>query len=136
MVREFTRDDDWRVTVLFDPRVGKELADEPEFLDKFEAGVALAASLIAHLVREGAETRLITCEEDSGFGVGTAHSYKLLYQLARVAPVIDVDDAPEPRKSRSNNLSGQFMIVIASAARNRRSAPRTISTEFVNFEEL
>jgi uncharacterized protein (DUF58 family) len=136
MVREFTRDDDWRVTVLFDPRVGKEDAAEPEFAEKFEAGVKLAASLISHFARAGAETRLITSEEDSGFGAGTSHSYKLYYQLARVAMITDADEAPESRRSRDNTTYGQFVIAIASAARTAQAVPRAVSTEFVSFEEL
>ncbi|HEX5085409.1 MAG TPA: DUF58 domain-containing protein, partial [Blastocatellia bacterium] len=60
MVREFLRDDDWRVTMVFDARVGKEEASKPEFAEKFERGVTLAASLIAYFIRAGVEMRLIT----------------------------------------------------------------------------
>ncbi|MGE0130908.1 MAG: DUF58 domain-containing protein [Blastocatellales bacterium] len=144
MVREFTRDDDWRVTILFDPRVEKELASTPEFAEKFERGVTLAASLISHFIREGAETRLITDsitdsitgEDDSGFGLGRAHSYKMFYQLARLAPVTDADGAGEPDGPRADNHFGQFRIVIASGARNSHWNRRAGSTEFINFEEL
>jgi uncharacterized protein (DUF58 family) len=141
MVREFTREDDWRVTILFDSRVERESAAAPEFLGKFEAGVRLAASLIAHFTREGAETRLITCEEDSGFGVGVAHSYKLFYQLARVAPApsapaANPEDAQEPKGPRGGNLYGQFTIMIASATSASAEASRAGSAEVVTFEEL
>jgi uncharacterized protein (DUF58 family) len=140
MVREFTRDDDWRVTIMFDPRVDKELAAEANFNEKFESGVTLAASLLSRFARAGAETRLITCltsgDEDSGFGVGSPHSYKMFYQLARIAPVTESGDAGARNEPRSNSLSGQFVIVIASATRNARANLRAASTEFVNFEEL
>jgi len=144
MVREFTRDDDWRVTILFDPLVGKELASAPEFAEKFERGVTLAASLISHLVRAGAETRLITGpisgRDDSGFGVGKSHSYKMFYQLARISPVTDpaadVDGARAFEGPRTDNQFGQFRIVIASAARNLQMNHRAPSTEFINIEEL
>ncbi len=59
MVREFTRDDDWRVTILFDSRIDKERISDPEFAEKFERGVTLAASLLSHFIRAGAETRLV-----------------------------------------------------------------------------
>ena len=144
MVREFTRDDDWRVTILFDARVKKELASTPEFAEKFERGVTLAASLISHFVRAGAETRLITSEGDSGFGLGNSHSYKMFYQLARLAPVTDpvtdpitdMDGARQPDGPRADSQFGQFRIVIASDAGNSQVDQRASSTEFINFEDL
>jgi len=140
MVREFTRDDDWRVTILFDARVEKESASTPEFAEKFERGVTLAASLISHFVRAGAETRLITNpktgEEDSGFGLGNSHSYKMFYQLARLAPEPDADGARAPSPAQTGDLSGQFVIVIGSGARGSRLNQRACSAELINFEDL
>jgi uncharacterized protein (DUF58 family) len=139
MVREFTRDDDWRVTVVFDARVEKESASTPEFAEKFERGVTLAASLISHFIRAGVEMRLITIHginpaaggNDSGFGLGNAHSYKMFYQLARIAPAPEADIGRDPSPARPDD---PFMIVIASASsaslRNERAA------EFITFEEL
>lgn len=139
MVREFTRDDDWRVTIAFDARVEKESASAPEFAEKFERGVTLAASLISHFIRAGIETRLITLTapdstnggSDSGFGVGNAHSYKMFYQLARIAPATEADVGSDPSPVRSDD---PFLIVIASASRaphlNWRAA------EFIVLEEI
>lgn len=131
MVREFTRDDDWRVTILFDAHAEKELASTPEFAEKFERGVTLAASLISHFVREGAETRLITSGNDSGFGLGRAHSYKMFYQLAQLAPATDADEIVLPPHS-----DDQFRIVVASAARSSYWSHQADSIEFINFEEM
>src|SRR4029453_13535247 len=99
MVREFTRDDDQRVTIVFNALVDNESALSPEFAEKFERGVPLAASLISHFIRPGVETRLVTVPSpdstiglsDSGFGVGNAHSYKMYYQLALIAPATEAD---------------------------------------------
>src|SRR5215475_6251202 len=139
MVREFMRDDDWRVTIIFDARVENESASAPEFAEKFERGVTLAASLISHFIRAGVETRLITIPEpdsttgmsDSGFGVGNAHSYKMYYQLARIAPATGADVERDAQPAPSDD---PFLIVIASASRaphlNRRAA------EFIALEEI
>jgi len=149
MVREFTRDDDWRVTILFDARVEKERASTPEFAEKFERGVTLTASLLSHFLRSGAETRLITVPvtdsmngaapgpitgmDDSGFGMGNSHSYKMFYQLARLAPAPDTDLGREPEWDRSDE---RFLIVIASGAGASHLNQRARAVEFINFEGL
>ncbi|HZF37697.1 MAG TPA: DUF58 domain-containing protein, partial [Blastocatellia bacterium] len=139
MVREFTRDDDWRVTVVFDARVEKESASTPEFAEKFERGVTLAASLISQFIRAGVEMRLITIPvtdsiiggNDSGFGIGNAHSYKMFYQLALIAPVTEADVGRDPSPARSDD---PFLIVIASASSASHSDAG--AAEFITFEEL
>ncbi|HEU0172632.1 MAG TPA: DUF58 domain-containing protein [Blastocatellia bacterium] len=139
MVREFTRDDDWRVTIIFDARIEKELASTPEFAEKFEQGVALAASLISHFFRAGVELRLITIpvtdsmagENDSGFGMGKAHSYKMFYQLARIAPATEADIGRDPSPARFDD---PFLIVIASASSPSHLNAR--AAELITFEEL
>jgi uncharacterized protein (DUF58 family) len=138
MAREFTRDDDLRVTILFDARVGEEFTSAPELAEKFERGVTLAASLISHFVREGAETRLITGsidgDDDSGFGIGQTHSYKMFYQLARLAP--DTGARDESLSARVDAQFGQFAIVIASMARSSYWSHRAHWAEFISFEDL
>jgi uncharacterized protein (DUF58 family) len=139
MVREFTRDDDWRVTIVFDARVEKESASAPEFAEKFERGVTLAASLISHFIRAGVETRLITAPapesttgmSDSGFGVGNAHSYKMFYQLARIAPATEADSGCALAPVRSDD---PFLIVLASASRAPQLNGR--AAEFIALEEI
>ncbi|MBO0727178.1 MAG: DUF58 domain-containing protein [Blastocatellia bacterium] len=139
MVREFTRDDDWRVTVVFDARVEKESASAPEFAEKFERGVTLAASLISHFIRAGVEMRLITIQgansmaagNDSGFGLGNSHSYKMFYQLARIAPAPEADIGRDPSPARPDD---PFLIVIASASSPSHLNER--AAEFITFEEL
>jgi uncharacterized protein (DUF58 family) len=141
MVREFTRDDDWRVTIAFDARIDKESASTPEFAEKFERGVTLAASLISHFIRAGVETRLITIPapdsitggNDSGFGMGYAHSYKMFYQLARIAPATEADVCCDPAPARPDD---PFLIIIASASRVSHFNGRSHRAEFIKLEEL
>lgn len=143
MVREFTRDDDWRVTIAFDAR-WDNLANcptTPEFAEKFERGVTLAASLIAHFIRAGVETRLIILPvtdstadgNDSGFGMGNAHSYKMFYQLAQIAPTTEADIGRDPSLARPDD---PLLIVIASAARLSHLDARARRAEFINLEDL
>jgi uncharacterized protein (DUF58 family) len=141
MVREFTRDDDWRITIVLDARIEKESASTPEFTEKFERGVTLAASLIKHFIRSGFETRMITIPapdsitgvNDSGFGMGNAHSYKMFYQLARIAPAVETEIEPDPPPASYDN---QFQIVIASASRVSHLNGRARPADFINLEEL
>lgn len=139
MVREFTRDDDWRVTIVFDARVEKESASTPDFAEKFERGVTLAASLISHFIRDGVETRLITVPardsttggNDSGFGMGNMHGYKMFYQLARVEQATEEDVGRDPLPARPDD---PFLIMIASAS--RASHLNAGAAEFIALEGL
>lgn len=60
-------------------------------LARFERGVTLAASLVAHFVEERAEVRLTLGNEPGNYGAGREHLYASLRRLALVAP-----DAPPP----------------------------------------
>ncbi len=103
MVREFTRDDDRRITIAFDhylPAVVESPnesgpPEHPESADaaseangadrKFESAVTLAASLVTHFIAEGAEVRLVVGNEDLGFGRDEQHRYAMLRCLARIS---------------------------------------------------
>ena len=99
--------------------------------------MTLAASLISHFIRAGVETRLVCGPitdrsrrrndsitganrpvndmDDSGFGVGIAHSYKMFYQLAR-------DRAGDGWMGASLSVTrsdDRFLIVIAAAQARR-----------------
>jgi uncharacterized protein (DUF58 family) len=103
IVREFSAEDDKRVTVLFDTRLprpaqenmktlrerlederkGKALSPEAE---RFEKGVSKTASLLSHFTEEQAEIRLIIDGERGEYGVGREHLYECLKKLAAVEP--------------------------------------------------
>lgn len=82
MVREFTRDDDWRLTIALDAFDTGQPAEK--FAAQFEQAVTFAATLLTHFLDEGAEIRLLLGEYDSGFGRENEHRYAMLKQLARV----------------------------------------------------
>ncbi|HMV85613.1 MAG TPA: DUF58 domain-containing protein [Blastocatellia bacterium] len=95
MVREFTRDDEWRVSIIFDARVNDSSAADADIPQKFERAITFAASLVTYFIEVGAEVRLRTADEDSGFGTSQAHHFAMLRTLAQLAPkVSDSEDAP------------------------------------------
>lgn len=93
IVREFTAEDERRVTIAFDTREakaptngdGREENDAPA---RFERGVTLAASLVAHFIEERAEVRLLLGDEGGRYGAGQDHFYDCLRRLALVTPRI------------------------------------------------
>jgi len=106
IVREFSAEDDKRVTIIFDTRLeaennekkltlrekieaeqkGKKLSPVSE---RFEKGVSQTASLLAHFAEEQAEIRLITRENIGEFSIGRQHLYGCLKRLALVEPKFD-----------------------------------------------
>jgi uncharacterized protein (DUF58 family) len=139
MVREFTRDDDWRVTIALDAHVEKQSADHPQFDEKFERAVTLAASLVNYFISEGAEVRLLTGIDDSGFGLGQMHCYAMFRQLAQITPQMSEDGLGEQIKtmlSPSLGAEEQFRILITPSMRNRLVSQSLQSTHIISFDEL
>ena len=106
IVREFSAEDDKRVTIIFDTRLeaennekkltlrekieaeqkGKKLSPVSE---RFEKGVSQTASLLAHFAEEQAEIRLIVDKNIGEFSISRQHLYGCLKRLALVEPKFD-----------------------------------------------
>jgi uncharacterized protein (DUF58 family) len=84
-VREFTAEDERRITIVFDTRETSD-ADAESFSQRFEAGVVQAASLLKHFIDERAEVRLMLGDELGPYGSGLKHLYQCLRRLAVVVP--------------------------------------------------
>lgn len=84
-VREFTAEDERRITIVFDTRATSD-TDAVNFSQRFEAGVIQAASLLKHFIDERAEVRLMLGDELGPYGSGLKHLYQCLRRLAVVAP--------------------------------------------------
>jgi uncharacterized protein (DUF58 family) len=91
-VREFTSEDERRITIVLDTRLQNK-SDE-ELLARFEKGVVQSASLLKHFIDERAEVRLVLGNEIGPFGSGIEHLYRCLRRLALAAPLSDDDDDP------------------------------------------
>lgn len=85
MVREFTAEDERRITIVLDTR---ELSssEAENFSERFEAGVVQTASLLKHFIDERAEVRLILHDDLGPYGSGLGHLYDCLRRLALVGP--------------------------------------------------
>jgi uncharacterized protein (DUF58 family) len=68
------------------PAGGVAGAAAVEAAERFERGVTLAASLVAHFVEERAEVRLTLGGEGGAYGSGREHMHACLRRLALVAP--------------------------------------------------
>ena len=106
IVREFTAEDERRVTLIFDTRVEQTEAEKNKSLrerieeeqkgkpiteatKRFEKGVSQTASLLAYFTDEQAEVRLIIDNEIGEFGIGKTHLYECLKRLAIIEPKFD-----------------------------------------------
>lgn len=103
IVREFSAEDDKRVTIYFDSRINPETGvkklslrekieaeqkgDKTPFSsERFEKGVSMAAALLADFTEEQADIRLIIDEEIGEFGMGREHLHECLKRMALVNP--------------------------------------------------
>lgn len=82
-VREFTSEDERRITIILDNRPVPE-SRLGSFHDRFERGVIRAASHLKHFIDEGAEVRLILGNDVGPSGSGLEHLYQCLRRLALV----------------------------------------------------
>lgn len=115
MVREHMREDEWRLTIVFDTSLpptssspsgtkvnsrtsfveGTDGVDthSQDFRQRFERAILMAASLANHFILERAEVELITTAgHDVGSGSGQEHLYKILASLATLQPTDPADD--------------------------------------------
>jgi uncharacterized protein (DUF58 family) len=109
IVREFSAEDDRKITVFLDTRLPDE-SDKVEFAatlrerieaekkgnlapvsERFEKGVSLAASLLAYFTEEQSEIRLVIDGKREDFGIGKEQLHKSLKQLALVEPKFEKD---------------------------------------------
>ncbi len=110
-VREFSAEDDKKVTVILDTRVppdsqrqltlrekleAEQRGENILLSERFERGVSMAASLLAHFTEQQAEVRLIIDGHPGEFGIGARHLHNLLKDLAVVEPrYVDEGAGPE-----------------------------------------
>lgn len=123
IVREFMAEDERRVHVALDT-THPPAADPSDFAGRFEKGVTLAASLVAHFIRENAEVRLTLGAESGNFGSGPDHLYHCLKRLALV------ESRPEPGPQQFTGfleslpaVNGHYVILLTTAAPGTIPAP-------------
>ena len=100
-VREFSAEDDKRVTIVFDTRMPEELRSGLKLREiieaeqrgtnllrpeRFEEAVKYVAALLSYFTKEQAEIRVIIGGEIGEFGVGSRHLHDSLKRLAIIEP--------------------------------------------------
>jgi len=129
MVREHMREDEWRLTIVFDTAAPPDSAPIPmdqagpdgtgdeadvdtraadQGVDaRFERAIVMAASLANHFILERADVELITpsAEPDVPPGSGYDHLYRILRSLAVLQPTpAEVESQPEKERKRRWSL--------------------------------
>jgi uncharacterized protein (DUF58 family) len=122
-VREFTAEDERRITIVLDTRLTDDI-DEENFRIRFESGVTQTASLVRHFIDERAEVCLVTGMERGRFGTGLEHLYACLRRLA----LVQSTHAPGPTSHLQEMLDNatrsdyqaddaNYLVVLTTAAR-------------------
>jgi uncharacterized protein (DUF58 family) len=120
-VREYTSEDERRVTIVMDTR---QMADSSQgkFSERFERGVTVTASLVKHFIDERAEVRLLLGTEKEAFGSGLEHLYLCLRRLALIAPKQESADFAtkiselDAVLNLSTSREGNYSILVTFAA--------------------
>src|SRR5689334_17444820 len=112
-VREFTSEDERRITIVLDTRLPGGVDDMKE---RFEHGVVHAASLLKHFVDERAEVRLVLGDEAGPFGSGIEQLYRCLRRLALVTPVVDGESRPDALQIGGRDVVGHDYAILLTAA--------------------
>ena len=114
-VREFTSEDERRITIVLDTRL--PAAPNDDMRKRFERGVVQAASLLKHFIDERAEVRLVLGDEAGPFGSGTDQLYRCLKRLALVNPVTDGESRNEDFQSTGRDrVEHDYSILLTAAA--------------------
>ena len=118
-VREFTAEDERRITIILDTNEPAGL-DAEEFDIRFERGVVQVASLLKHFIDERSEVRLMLSDDLAPYGTGVNHLYACLRRLALVkatkeneqtevlSSVVDVDQ-------KQSVLNEDYAIILTAA---------------------
>ena len=121
MVREKMREDDRRLTIVFDttrrtppPANGEEGSSlEESFAEQFERAILCAASLAQHFILEQSDVELITTDEGQNVSSGASpdHLYKILRSLAMLEPsaLAGKETPVEQKRRRRPGLLSRFM---------------------------
>lgn len=117
IVREFSAEDDKRITIFLDTRIPFENGKKATLREKieaeqsgesivvserFESGLSRTATLLTYLTEEEAEIRLFIDGKDGQYGVGRLHLYDCLKRLAVVEPAFV--ETFEPRVLQKNMI--------------------------------
>jgi uncharacterized protein (DUF58 family) len=110
-VREFTAEDEKRVTLVLDT----SSSDQDNFEERFEHAVVHAASLLKHFIEERGEVRMILGSQGGNYGSGPEHLYECLRRLALVTPETAASDRTNESRLSATPAGDEFAIVLTNA---------------------
>jgi uncharacterized protein (DUF58 family) len=118
-VREFTSEDERRITIVLDTRLPGNPSEE--LRQRFERGVVQTASLLKHFIDERTEVRLVLGDEVGPFGSGIEQLYRCLKRLALVipsesAPAENFEIDPTMKTSVTREAAGHDYAILLTAA--------------------
>ena len=131
MVREFTREDQRHVDVVFDP-VLPQGADAGA---RFEKAVQVCAALVWRLHAMPAEVRFSSGEVRIAAPPGSKRIYEILRWLALVRPLTDASSIEFPQPNRASEGWG-YSFVFTSSAVKQTAALQSTEGHYVLFERL
>lgn len=121
-VREFTAEDERRITIVLDTRLTDDI-DEENFRIRFESGVTQTASLVQHFIDERAEVSMVLGMDRGRFGTGPEHLYVSLRRLALVqptlapGPVLHLQEMLDNATRSQHRVEANYLVVLTTAAR-------------------
>ncbi|MBI4442007.1 MAG: DUF58 domain-containing protein [Acidobacteria bacterium] len=128
-VREFAREDERRLQLVLDRRIGPF---QPETREQFEAGVEFCACLAWHFYEVNAQMQFLCGDFHTAPARAGDMIHEILRYLAAVEPSPELPQGPPPLPSEDN----VFHIVLTAAPRG--SIPTTLWTRsyFIFFQNL
>jgi uncharacterized protein (DUF58 family) len=121
-VREFTAEDERRITIVLDTRLTDDI-DEENFRIRFESGVTQTASLVQHFIDERAEVSVVLGMDRGRFGTGPEHLYASLRRLALVQPMLapglvsHLQEMLDNATRSEHRVEANYLVVLTTAAR-------------------
>jgi len=145
MAREYAREEESKFCLILDTLIHPSV--RPDYTDRFERAVSLAASLAAHFSEEGAELEFLTPEEYVPRGIGTMHLYRILRSLAVVkCELAAAGSSSDLRGELSGIVENHtlqeilsdkvFKIIITSKPRGSFTSTIWRSSHVIYFDEL
>lgn len=132
-VREFTREDERRLRLVFDSRISDEL---PETLERFEKAVTLCASLAWHFYETGATIGFAAAGFETPMAPAGQVLYPILEKLALIEPTVTDGYSPGGLFEDLSRQAQSFQVVLTDQPRESIPAGLRRSAYFVFMESL
>jgi uncharacterized protein (DUF58 family) len=113
-VREFTREDECRLRVVFDSRIADA---EPETLERFEKAVNFCAYLAWHFYEMGATLSFATADYETPMAPASQVLYTVLEKLALIEPTVTESYPPDPLFEDHSLQTQYFQIIVTDQPR-------------------